>query len=197
MTEKTESKQTQKENEERKPHAEDRIDTLEGQECPVCKEKACTLTEMDRMIPFGKKEVLVYVFSMTCKACKYHKADVEFAEEHDPIKLTLDVSSEDDMKIMIVRSGEANVKIPHIMTLEGGPTSNGYITTVEGLFNRVKKAVELAREGAEEEEDKKKAKNLLKKITRIMWGQESAKIIIEDKTGNSDILSEKAVKGKL
>ncbi|MCX6707891.1 MAG: ZPR1 zinc finger domain-containing protein [Candidatus Woesearchaeota archaeon] len=153
--------------------------------------------QMDRYIPFGKKEILIYVFSMTCSSCRYHKADVEFSETNEPCKITMDIDKEDDMKIMLIRSGEATVKIPHITTIEGGPTSNGYITTVEGLFNRVKKVIEQARDSAEDEEDRKKAKNLLKKITRIMWGQEPCKITIEDKSGNSEILSEKAVKTKL
>ena len=42
-----------------------------------------------------------------------------------------------------------------------------------------------------------KAKNLLKKIQKISWGQEKAKLIIEDPSGNSAIISEKAVKSKL
>ncbi|MFC1755135.1 ZPR1 zinc finger domain-containing protein [Thermoproteota archaeon] len=175
---------------------EDHIETMEGQECPVCHKKTCRFIQMDRYIPFGQKDILVYVFSMTCSECKYHKADVEFAEKNDPVKITLDVDCEDDMKIMLVRSGEGTVKIPHITTIEGGPASNGYITTVEGLLNRVKKAVEIAKESAEDNADKKKAKNMLKKLTRIMWGQDKCKIIIEDPSGNSDILSEKAVKGK-
>ena len=49
----------------------------------------------------------------------------------------------------------------------------------------------------EDEESKKKAKNLLKKITRIIWGQEKQKIIIEDPSGNSAIISDKAIKGPL
>ena len=49
----------------------------------------------------------------------------------------------------------------------------------------------------EEEESKTKAKNLLKKITKIVWGQEKQKIIIEDPTGNSAIISDKAIKSPL
>lgn len=175
----------------------EKIETVEAQECPVCRKNSCTLTQMDRYIPFGKKDILIYVFSMTCSNCRYHKADVEFSETNEPCRITIDINKEDDMKIMLIRSGEATIKIPHITTIEGGPTSNGYITTIEGLFNRVKKVIEQVRDSAEDEEEKKKAKNLLKKITRIMWGQEPCRITIEDKSGNSDILSEKAVKGKL
>ena len=176
---------------------EDKIDTLEGQECPICHKNTCTLTQMDRHIPFGNKEVLIYVFSMNCSECKYHKADVEFAEGRDPTKVSIDVEGDNDLGIMIIRSGEGIIKIPHITTIEGGPASNGYITTVEGLLNRVKKAVETLRDNAEDDAEKKKAKNMLKKLTRIMWGKDKCRIIIEDKTGNSDILSEKAERSKL
>ena len=101
------------------------------------------------------------------------------------------------MKVRIVKSSEATVKIPHITTITPGPASNGYITNIEGIFSRVKHEIEVVRDTAEEDEDRKKAKNLLKKITRIMWGQESQKIIIEDPSGNSAIISDKAVVEKL
>ena len=64
-------------------------------------------------------------------------------------------------------------------------------------MEKFKKQVESLRNSAEDEEDKKKAKNLLKKIQNVLWGSEKIKIIIEDKTGNSAIISEKAVRSKL
>jgi len=164
-------------------------DVLEGQECPVCHEKTATLAEMSRKIPFGEKEILVHLYSMTCNNCKYHTSDLEFEEQQEPVKYTLEVGSEEDMKIRVVKSAEATVKMPRIITIESGPQSQGYITNVEGLFNRVKNVIEQARDNAEDEEDRKKAKNLLKKIQNIMWGREKQKIIIEDPTGNSAIKS--------
>jgi len=178
---------------------EEESDIIDGQECPVCHQKTVVLTEQTRKIPFGDKEVEVYLFSLTChnEECKYHTSDLEFSEGQEPVKFTIEVESEDDMKIRIVKSAEATVKIPHIITIESGPQSQGYITNVEGLFKRIQNIIEQARDSAEDEEDRKKAKNLLKKITNIMWGREKQKIIIEDKTGNSAIISPKAVKSKL
>jgi len=124
-------------------------------------------------------------------------ADVESEEKHDPVKYTIDISSEEDMKIRVVKSSAATVRIPHVTTIEPGAASIGYISNIEGILNRVKRAVEQARDGAEEQSDRKKAKNILKKLQKVMWGQESLKIIIEDPSGNSAIISEKAVKAKL
>ena len=170
------------------------MEKLENQTCPFCGKKTLSLTEDQKEVPyFGK----IHIFSMTCSNCKYHKADIEAAEEKEPCRYSLEISSKEDMNIRVVKSSQATIKIPHITTIEPGIASNGYVTNVEGILNRVKHAVEIAKEVAEDLDDKKKAKRMLKKLTKITWGQEKAKLIIEDPSGNSAIISEKAVKSKL
>ena len=169
-------------------------DVLEGQMCAFCKTNNLTLTEDERDVPyFGK----VYVFSMSCSNCKYHKADVECVEHHEPARYTLDINSEEDMSIRVVKSGEATVKIPRITTITPGPASNGYITNVEGILNRVKYQLESIRDNDDDPEARKKAKNMIKKLQKVMWGQEPLKLILEDPSGNSAIVSDKAQKTKL
>jgi len=174
----------------------DKTDVLENQKCPMCMKNTLTLMESEKDIPyFGK----VFLFSMSCKntGCNYHKADIECAEKRDGCKYSLDVKTEDDLKIRVVRSAEAFVKIPRIITIEPGPASNGYVTNIEGILNRVKNMLEKARDDAEEKTDRKKAKNMLKKVQDALWGRGEIKIIIEDKSGNSAIISDKVVKGKI
>ena len=167
---------------------------FESQSCPLCNEKALILTERETQVPyFGN----VYLFSMTCNNCKYHKADVEAVDQKSPVKYELEISSEEDMKVRIIKSSEATVKLPHIATITPGPASQGYVTNIEGILNRVRHQIETARESEEDEDEKKKAKNLLKKLTRIAWGQEKQKLIIEDPSGNSVIISPKALKTAL
>ena len=107
------------------------------------------------------------------------------------------MSSEDDLNIKIVKSGEAVLKIPHIITVEPGPVSEGYITNVEGVIERVKKMIQSSVEGEEDESLRKKAKNMIKKLNKVVLGRETLKIIIEDQSGHSAIISDKAVKGKI
>ena len=167
---------------------------FEHQPCPLCNEKTLILTERETEVPyFGK----VLLFSMTCNSCKYHKADVESIEQNEPVKYEFEISSEEDMKVRVVKSSEATVKLPHLATITPGPASQGYVTNIEGVLNRVKYQVESAKEMEEDEEDKKKAKNLLKKILNITWGKEKQKLIIEDPSGNSAIISDKAIKTSL
>ena len=46
------------------------IETLSGQECPMCRGKTLTLMQQEKDIPFFGK---MFLFSMTCNKCKYHK----------------------------------------------------------------------------------------------------------------------------
>jgi len=123
------------------------VEKLEGETCPICLKKTLTLMDQETEVPyFGK----VFVFSMNCSDCKYNKADVEAADKHDPCKYTFEVTEEEDMKIRIVKSSEATVKIPHIMTISPGPASSGYVTNIEGILERVKSAIENTRDSEED-----------------------------------------------
>lgn len=167
---------------------------IAGEQCPFCNKKTLTLAESELEVPyFGK----CFMFSMDCSSCGYHKADVEAAEDKPPVKYTIRIDSEDDMRIRVVKSSFALIKLPRIGSIEPGEVSNGYITNIEGILNRLKKQIEYLRDDAEDPADKKKAKNIVKKLQKIMWGQESITMTIEDKSGNSSIISEKAEKTRL
>ncbi|MFH1649520.1 MAG: ZPR1 zinc finger domain-containing protein [Candidatus Woesearchaeota archaeon] len=168
-------------------------DIIHGETCPFCNQKTLTLMEAERDIPhFG----LCYLFSMSCSNCKYHKSDVETEKGAGKVKYELTIDSEEDMNIRVVKASSATVKLGRIGSIESGEQSNGYITNVEGVLNRIKSAMEFLRDDAEDDADKKKAKNALKKLQRIMWGQEPAVLTIDDPEGNSAIISEKAKKVK-
>jgi len=166
------------------------MEKLEKQKCPICHKDSLSLIELAKEVPyFG----IVHIFSMDCSECNYHMADVEAAEEKEPARYTLEINSEKDMNIRIVKSSTALVKIPELkMSVEPGMASNGYVTNVEGILERFKKILENERDTTEDDDVKKKSKNLLKKIWKIKLGEMPVKIILEDKSGNSAIISEKA-----
>jgi len=165
------------------------LEILENQKCPMCSNDTLTLTAAERDVAFFGK---VELFSMDCTSCAYHKADVEASEDHGPVKYTLEVDCEEDMNIRIIKSSHGTIKISHVGSIEAGEASNGYITNVEGILNRIKRQVEFLKESSDDKSDVKKAKNIIKKLNKVMWGQEKIKITLEDPTGNSAIISEKA-----
>ena len=152
------------------------------------------LHEEEMEIPyFGR----VYLFSMECNACHYRKADVEPAEEKEPSRYTFEITSEQDLNVKVVKSGDATVKIPHIITIDPGPSSEGYVTNMEGLLGRVKKMIESSIDAEEDEGIKKKARTMIKKLNKVLVGREPLKVMVEDPSGHSAIISEKAQKSKL
>ena len=168
-------------------------EVLDGELCPFCNKKTLTLREATRNVEhFGN----LILMSMQCKnpECNYFKSDVETEEVRKPVKLSFEVESEDDLNIRVIKSSNATVKIPRIGSIEPGEASNGYVTNIEGVLNRIKTQIEKLRDDAEDPSEKKKAKNLLKKITKVMYGRDSVKIQLDDPTGNSDIVSDKTVR---
>jgi len=173
--------------------SEQEPDIISGQECPMCKKNTLTLIESEKDIPyFGK----VYLFSMSCSNCKYHKADVESENAGEPCKYSFNVENEEDIKARVIKSSTASVKIGRIGSIEAGIASNGYVTNVEGLLNRLKHQLEVIKETDDDPSSVDTARNHLKKLNRVLWGSESIKIELIDPSGNSAIIHEKAIKSK-
>jgi len=173
---------------------EPKVESLPGQPCPICHTKNLTLTQAEDEIPFFGK---IFIFGMSCSNCGFRKSDVEAAEMKEPAKYELEVNSEEDMNIRIIRSSEGKIRIPYIIDIEPGENAEGFVTNVEGLIDKVRGIIQHSLDIEEDEETKDKARKLLKKLMRAKFGQEKIKIIIEDPSGNSAIISEKAVKTKL
>ena len=171
------------------------MDKLENQPCPFCHENKLALTEDNTEVPyFGR----IYLFSMKCSGCGFNKADVEAEKQKEPCKITFNVKNDKDLSVRVVKSSYATVKIPELrIEVTPGPASIGFVSNIEGLLDRFKEVIESERDVAEEDEEKTKCKNLLKKIWKIKCGDIPIKVIIEDPSGNSAIVSDRAVIEKL
>ena len=171
------------------------METIQNEHCPICNEKKLSLSEDEMDIPFFG---LAYVFGMTCSGCGFHKSDVEAAESREPVKVSFTIANSKDLNIRVVKSSEAAVKIPQLkMEMQPGPDSIGFVSNVEGLLKKFKEILESERDSTDDEDVRKSAKNLLKKLWKVECGEQELKIIIEDPSGNSAIISDKAVTEKL
>ncbi len=167
-----------------------------GETCPICGKKTLTLTEAERDIPFFGK---VYLFSMNCSnpECKYSVSDVESEEVKEPSEYSLDVSKEDHLNARVIKSSNATVKVGRIMTITPGTASQGYISNIEGVLKRTQHALEMAYDMEDDNSNKKKLKNKIKKLRKVLYGNEPITITISDPTGNSAIIHEDVVKKTL
>lgn len=166
------------------------VSVVHNELCPFCSEKKLTLSEVEQDIPFFGK---TFIFGMRCSGCGYKKSDVECAEKRPSCKIIFDITSKEDMGVRVVKSSQGNVKFGSLGDIESGEGSDGYVTNIEGLLERFKKVVENLRDTEEDEDIKKKAKNAVKKLLNVMWGHDTLKLSIDDPSGNSAIISEKAI----
>lgn len=171
------------------------MEEIKNEECPMCRTKNLTLMEDAKNIPhFGN----VFIFSMTCSNCKYHMSDVESEQVHEPSRYIFTIENEKDLNIKVIKSSTATVSIPQLrMDSRPGPASIGFISNMEGLLKKFEDIIISERDAAEDDETRTAAKNLLKKIWKVKCGDIPLKIVIEDPTGNSAILSDKATVEKI
>jgi len=166
------------------------MEEITGQQCMMCGANELTLREDELDIPyFGR----VAVFGMSCTACGYKKSDLEPIEQREGAEYTFEVTCEADLNVKVIKSGSATLKIPRMITQEPGPSSNGYITTVEGVLERVKAAIQTSIDGEDDKAVRTKGKNQIKKLNNVLAGRDTIKLSIKDPSGCSSIVSDKAV----
>lgn len=160
---------------------------LKNQTCPFCFKKTLSLGEEEKGISgFGA----VFLLSMECSSCNFSKTDVELP---NPIKksYTFNVNSKKDLDVVIVKSSSSKVKFPNIRkSINPSENSNGYITNVGGLIDKFEEILISEKNSCDDAKERKSIKNSLKKLWKVKLGEVPFKIIIEDPSGNSVIVSD-------
>lgn len=159
-------------------------------ECPVCKEFGMRVTFDTYKIPhFGEAMISL----SACSKCGYKHSDTLILEEKGPVGYTLKIDDEKDMFTKVIKSSYATIEIPELgVKITPGSHSEGCITNVEGVLARIEDVVKGV--NASDKAALKKAGELLKKIALLKEGIGKATLHLLDPTGNSAIVSDKAVK---
>ncbi|MEM0130651.1 MAG: ZPR1 zinc finger domain-containing protein [Saccharolobus sp.] len=147
--------------------------------CPVCKKNSLKARDYLYEAPNAGKLVLS---NWTCEECGYRFRDVKPYESKEPKKIILEINSEEDLKTIIYRSAFAKIVIPELdVEIEPAGASQGYITTIEGIFE-----ILLDQLGSNCNDE------CTKMIRSAMEVKTPYTIILEDESGLSFIKSEKA-----
>ncbi|GAB6136166.1 ZPR1 zinc finger domain-containing protein [Thermococcus prieurii] len=162
-------------------------------DCPICGGKG-TLKAIQHIheIPyFGK----VMESTIICEKCGYRNADVMILEDRPPKLYTVKVENEKDLFTRVVRSKSGTIELEEIgVKIEPGPASEGFITNVEGVLERVRETLLMAREFRKQEGDEeavKKADEILQYIEDVKEGKKPLTVRIADPLGNSALIGEK------
>jgi len=166
--------------------------------CPICGGKG-TLKAIQHIheIPyFGK----VMESTIYCEKCGYRNADVIILEDRPPKLYTVKVEDEKDLSTRVVRSKSGTIELEEIgVKIEPGPAAEGFITNVEGVLERVRETLLMARDFRRQEGDEeavRKADEILEYIEKVKKGKKPLTVRIADPLGNSALIGEK-VKSRL
>lgn len=152
--------------------------------CPLCGAESESQFLPYEVPFFGE----ILIFTAVCSSCGYHATDVLVLSEEKRKRCELVVSSEEDLNALVVRSSSGSIEIPELGVSIEPKGGEAFITTVEGILERVEDVVNLlSRDGT----GKERADEVLKRIAQIKSGETDMTLIIDDPTGNSAIISEK------
>jgi zinc finger protein len=157
--------------------------------CPVCATEIQYLYQTEN-IPYFSELLIV---STRCPSCGYRYVDTQLLKNAVPTRWEISIESSDDMMIRVIRSMNGVITIPELgVRIDPGPACEGFVSNVEGVLGRVEGIVSNLTCWAEREEERDQARCLLEKIDRVRDGKLPITLIIDDPSGNSAIIAEKA-----
>ncbi|MGM5488958.1 MAG: ZPR1 zinc finger domain-containing protein [Nanobdellota archaeon] len=158
------------------------------QVCPICQEQLFETNLYEGDIPeFGN--ALFYI--MRCSACGYKMTDIGSFEDKQPVRYTLAVDQ--NLDIRVLKGSMGKIKVPGVVESEGGIFSEGYMTNVEGIITRLRDILEFAKK-QESSPIRRRLDNRIHHLNQVLKGKGTLDLVIEDYTGNSAIISKKAIK---
>jgi len=154
--------------------------------CPICGNETLMEKMTTVVIPhFGEFLLL----TLQCEKCGFKHSDIICTAERIPSRYSLKVETSQDLYAKVIRSSTATIKIPELgIKVEPGPSSTAFITNVEGVLERVKDIVEMAKRWTKNKRKQKRCDKILSTIEEVKNGKEKITIIIEDPLGNSAII---------
>jgi len=166
------------------------VQTVVPGPCPCCNTDIKYLYKTENIPYFSD----ILIISAVCPSCGYRFVDTQLLKQADPARYTMAVDTEDDLAIRVVRSMSASIEIPELgVRIDPGPSCQGFVSNVEGVLDRIEQVVKGALSWGTDVE-KENAAVLLADIARVKTGTFPITLILEDPSGNSGIIAEKAKK---
>jgi zinc finger protein len=161
--------------------------------CPSCDTESMLTSQTEYQVDhFGS----VMLSAVICPKCGYRHTDVITLTEREPIVLTAKIVSIADLNMHVIKSGTATVAIPEFgASITPGPYSEGYISNVEGILDRIEDALTFMLTTADGKR-LGRGKRMLKQIHAAKDSKPRFTLVIKDPFGNSAIVSENPRKVK-
>jgi len=157
--------------------------------CPACGTEIEYLYQTED-IPYFFEILLI---SALCPEGGYRLADTQLLKNAEPSRWELPIESPEDLNIRVVRSMNGVISIPELgVRVDPGPACEGFVSNVEGVLNRIDRVIESVIGWTDDAKERRNAAILRDQITDVKEGRLAVTLRIDDPTGNSAILGEKA-----
>ena len=156
-------------------------------DCPTCGQGFLEFKDTEYVTPhFGR-----ILLSLTlCPRCGFKQREVTLLEEHEPSIYSVVVSSIDDLRIRIIRSDTASIKIPELnVEINPGLVADATISNVEAILLDIRDKAEFLHSALESDEERHNAENFLEQLKLALEGKKSFTLLVADPRGNSKIIS--------
>jgi zinc finger protein len=156
--------------------------------CPLCGEEIEYIYQTEN-IPFFSD---ILIMCGLCEACGFRLTDTMILADRGPIRYEYDVQSAEDLSTRVARSTSATIEIPELgISISPGPACQGFVSNIEGVLVRVEDAIRTTLLSADDDE-RRAALDGIETLAHAKDGEIPFTLIIEDPSGNSAILSDKA-----
>ena len=161
--------------------------------CPDCGKQIEYIYDTENIPYFSD----ILLLSGVCPDCGFRVTDTMILNDHEPCRWEMNVETPEDLDARVIRSMQGEVDIPEFgINIRPGPACSGFVSNIEGVLLRAEDAIRRALPSCEGDEITT-ARELLEKIDQARASQFPFTVIISDPSGNSGIVSPKAVKTKL
>ena len=90
--------------------------------------------------------------TVLCDSCGWKHTDFIPAEGSKPGGWSLEVNSPEHMSVRVVRSSSCTVRLLELgLEASPGSSSSGYISNIEGVFNRFEEVIRMLQRQAEDD----------------------------------------------
>jgi zinc finger protein len=167
---------------------------IEGR-CPFCGGGGLVMRSLPLDIPYFGEALQTTVL---CPDCSFRHADLMLTREGPPARHELRVSDPADLAARVVRSAASTIRVPELGAIvEPGLRADAFVSNAEGVLRRVRDIADFGRRTSETDAARRKADAVVARIDGMIAGREPFTLVLEDPTGNSAIVHERATRTEL
>jgi len=163
--------------------------------CPLCGGTSLVMRSLPLDLPYFGEALQT---TIVCHSCSFRHPDLLLTREAEPVRYELRIVGAHDLSARVVRSASGTIRIPELRAaIEPGPRAEAFVSNAEGVLRRLRDIADFGVRAADGSRAREMAKRTVATIDTMIAGERPFTLIIEDPTGNSAILHDRARKDVL